>query len=76
MKPSVQVNQKIETLVRSSGCECKLEDMNDQVVADDEWNEDRERMAQDLLAKDTSSIAPFWQSTFVRDISTESLIPV
>lgn len=67
------INKSLEKLVVSSGVE--LEEKNqqlhalDRVVEEDEWNAQREQHAQDLLAQDNSTIAPFWQDKYEQEAS-------
>lgn len=58
-------NQKLEELVAKAGVEKRVLDDPDQVVCDDVWTEERERLAQEHLEQDTSTIPAFWQSACV-----------
>lgn len=57
------VNKALEELVIKAGVPTKVKEDSQQIVCDDEWTEEREKLAQELLNKDTSAIPEFWQST-------------
>lgn len=56
------VNKALEELVLKAGVPTKVKEDSEQIVCDDEWTEEREKLAQELLSKDTSTIPEFWQS--------------
>ena len=39
----------------------------EKIVCDDEWTEERERLAQELLQQDTSTIPEYWQTKYERE---------
>lgn len=57
-------NLELEKLVEKAGVTVSVLATPDQVVCDDEWTEEREQLAQELLRKDTSSIPEFWQRKY------------
>ncbi|GAB9469792.1 hypothetical protein Gpo141_00007059 [Globisporangium polare] len=57
-------NLELEELVEKAGVTVSVLATPDQVVCDDEWTEEREHLAQELLQKDTSSIPEFWQRKY------------
>ncbi|GMF14853.1 unnamed protein product [Phytophthora fragariaefolia] len=55
-------NQKLEQLVERAGVSKRVLEDPALVVCDDEWTEERERLAREHLSQDKSSIPEFWQS--------------
>ncbi|CAH0479133.1 unnamed protein product [Peronospora belbahrii] len=60
-------NKTLEALVEKAGIKkYVLEDPN-QVVCDDIWTKERERLAQEHLNRDTSTISTFWQEKYEQE---------
>jgi hypothetical protein len=60
----VPTNKLLEDLVEKSGVKKLVLDDPEQIVCDDEWTEERERLAQALLTEDESKIPEYWQSGY------------
>jgi hypothetical protein len=60
--PRNPVNRELEGLVEKAGVGKKVLDDPQKIVCDDEWTEEREKLAKEHLAKDTSTISEFWRS--------------
>lgn len=57
-------NAELQALVQQAGVTVSVLATPDQVVCDDEWTPERERLAQEHLRRDTSSIPDFWQRKY------------
>jgi hypothetical protein len=55
-------NKLLEELVEKSGVKKLVLEDPERVVCDDEWTEEREKLAEELLRQDKSTIPEFWQS--------------
>ena len=54
-------NRKLEELVAKAGVAKHVLEDPDQVVCDDVWTHEREKLAEEHLKQDTSRISTFWQ---------------
>ncbi|KAI9911701.1 hypothetical protein PsorP6_009526 [Peronosclerospora sorghi] len=60
-------NKLLEELVEKAGVAKQVLDL-EQVVCDDLWTEEREKLAQEHLSQDQSTIPAFWQPASTRAI--------
>ncbi|KAG7395930.1 hypothetical protein PHYBOEH_003009 [Phytophthora boehmeriae] len=60
-------NKKLEELVEKAGIDKHVLEDPDQVVCDDVWTEERERLAQEHLSQDKSTIPAFWQNKYEKE---------
>lgn len=56
-----ETNKRLEELVEKAGVPKTILDQSNRYFAEDEWTEEREALAEELLSKDKSSIPEFWQ---------------
>lgn len=57
-------NAELQALVEKAGVSVSVLATPEQVVCDDEWTPERERLAQEHLRRDTSTIPEFWQHKY------------
>ncbi|KAJ0405791.1 hypothetical protein P43SY_003641 [Pythium insidiosum] len=60
-------NKLLEDLVEKAGVAKVILEDPDKIVCDDEWTEEREELAKELLSRDTSTIPEFWQDKYEKE---------
>ncbi|OWZ16967.1 Methyltransferase [Phytophthora megakarya] len=60
-------NLKLEELVEKAGVSKHVLEDPERVVCDDVWTEERERLAQEHLKQDKSTIPEFWQKKYEKE---------
>ncbi|CAI5743518.1 unnamed protein product [Peronospora destructor] len=60
-------NKKLEELAEKAGAVKHVLEDPEQVVCDDVWTEERERLAQEHLNQDKSLIPEFWQNKYEKE---------
>ncbi|KAG7391069.1 hypothetical protein PHYPSEUDO_005836 [Phytophthora pseudosyringae] len=60
-------NAKLEALVEKAGVGKHVLEDPERVVCDDVWTEERERLAQEHLSQDKSTIPEFWQNKYEKE---------